>query len=224
MFLTGHLQPVPCPDPEAGLYIRTRQGAPGAGSRAWRLRALLCHARQLAPQHRALEGQHFFVCHSEPSSGLVPVLAAPGEVVRVALPEDHLGYQVGEAMQIHSGGTLLATPHAVAAPRPALSGGISRNTLAVFMQPRWVGGRGGRGGVGGWGAVCEPACPILAPASPAAPGSCRLRQHRNAAACRRWDVVMDAPPGVDASKIGVGQWQPGVTFGEFSGRTLAAYH
>jgi hypothetical protein len=40
----------------------------------------------------------------------------------------------------------------------------------------------------------------------------------------RWDSPMEAPPGVDPSKIGVGQWVPGVSFGEFSRRTFDKYY
>ncbi len=96
---------VPCPDPEAGLYIRNRHG----------------------------------------------------DVVKVAIPPDHIGFQVGkagtrpdiscsadrflnlsqvgEAMQVHSGGLLRATPHYVRTASSNGSLGISRSTFAVFMQP-----------------------------------------------------------------------------------------
>ena len=37
-------------------------------------------------------------------------------------------------MQVHSGGLLQATPHYVAAAEAV---GVSRNTFAVFMQPRY---------------------------------------------------------------------------------------
>lgn len=36
-----------------------------------------------------------------------------------------------------SGGLLVATPHCVRAPRAPSALGLARNTLAVFMQPRW---------------------------------------------------------------------------------------
>lgn len=123
MFLDTQCRPVQSPDPQAGLYVKTREG----------------------------------------------------QVVKVNIQQDELGFQMGEAMQIHSGGFLQATPHCVKAPRPQLSAGISRNTLAVFMQPRW-------------------------------------------------DSPMDPPPGVDLETIGVGQWVPGLTFGEFSSRTIQQYY
>ena len=36
-----------------------------------------------------------------------------GGLVRVSMPSDHLAFQIGETAQIHSGGILQATPHAV---------------------------------------------------------------------------------------------------------------
>jgi len=75
---------VSCPDPEAGLYIRTRTG----------------------------------------------------EEVRVAIPADHLAFQLGEASQIHTGGLLRATPHYVRTPTLGAED-LSRSTFAVFMQPQW---------------------------------------------------------------------------------------
>ena len=48
----------------------------------------------------------------------------------------HLLLQVGESMQIHSGGLLRATPHFVRSASSPAAAGVSRNTFAVFMQPR----------------------------------------------------------------------------------------
>lgn len=61
------------------------------------------------------------------------VHARTGETVRVAIPRDALAFQIGETAQVHSGGALHATPHYVRAPRGAP--GMSRGTLAVFMEP-----------------------------------------------------------------------------------------
>ena len=47
-----------------------------------------------------------------------------------------IGYSFLWVWQVMSGGLLQATPHCVKAPRREVSGGVSRNTLAVFMQPR----------------------------------------------------------------------------------------
>ncbi|KAL3162235.1 hypothetical protein ABBQ32_009935 [Trebouxia sp. C0010 RCD-2024] len=116
---------VPSPDPQAGLYIRARQG---------------------------------------------------GEVTQVCIPSDHIAFQMGEAMQVMSGGLLRATPHCVRAPRRDMSGGVSRNTLAVFMQPRW-------------------------------------------------DHILETPEGCSLdSQVGVGQWQPGISFGDFAERTVQRYY
>ncbi|EFN54659.1 hypothetical protein CHLNCDRAFT_135248 [Chlorella variabilis] len=72
----------------------------------------------------------------DPQSGL-HVKDRSGHVIQVAIPEDHVGFQIGEAMQVHSGGLLRGTPHCVVAPRPEFSAGVSRNTFAVFTQPKW---------------------------------------------------------------------------------------
>jgi isopenicillin N synthase-like dioxygenase len=54
-----------------------------------------------------------------------------GEQVRVSLPADACGFQIGETSQIQSGGLLQATPHAVMTYCP----GVSRESFALFMQP-----------------------------------------------------------------------------------------
>jgi len=53
-------------------------------------------------------------------------------IVHVDLAPDSLGFQLGETLQILSGGKFEATQHAVKAP-PSLS--IGRTSLAVFLQP-----------------------------------------------------------------------------------------
>jgi isopenicillin N synthase-like dioxygenase len=53
---------------------------------------------------------------TDPTSGLY-VLSRGGELVRVAMPSDVLAFQIGETAQIHSGGLLQATPHAVRGSR-----------------------------------------------------------------------------------------------------------
>jgi len=74
------------------------------------------------------------VPNPDPASGLY-IKDRHGEVIKALIPPGHVAYQVGEAMQIHSGGLLRATPHCVKAAAGRQSSGISRNTLAVFMQP-----------------------------------------------------------------------------------------
>lgn len=55
-----------------------------------------------------------------------------GAVVRVTMPGDCMAFQIGETAMIHSGGVLQATPHSVQA---AEAEGVSRSTLAIFMEP-----------------------------------------------------------------------------------------
>lgn len=82
MFFDSEGKEIPCPDPKAGLYIRSRQG----------------------------------------------------RTVRVTMPADCVAYQIGETAQVHTGGILQATPHCVQAANVP---GVSRGTLAVFMEPEW---------------------------------------------------------------------------------------
>lgn len=63
------------------------------------------------------------------------VMSRHSELFKVNLPKDHIGFQIGETAQIHSGGVLQATPHAVkGSPVPH----ISRESFAVFMEPMWM--------------------------------------------------------------------------------------
>ena len=57
-----------------------------------------------------------------------------GEVCKVRAGADELCFQIGETAQILSGGELKATPHAVFTEGKLDN--ISRNTFAVFMEPR----------------------------------------------------------------------------------------
>uniref|UniRef100_A0A0G4F2K0 Non-haem dioxygenase N-terminal domain-containing protein n=1 Tax=Chromera velia CCMP2878 TaxID=1169474 RepID=A0A0G4F2K0_9ALVE len=63
------------------------------------------------------------------------VKSRTGEVVRVVTPPGCLAFQIGEAEQLMTGGILQATPHCV---RPPSKKGVSRSTLAVFMEPEWA--------------------------------------------------------------------------------------
>jgi len=76
------------------------------------------------------------VPNPDPNSGLY-VISRNGKQVKVAVPKDHLAFQIGETAQIHSGGLLQATPHCVQAASGDKSAGISRETFAVFMEPQW---------------------------------------------------------------------------------------
>lgn len=56
------------------------------------------------------------------------------ELLKIMIPLDHIGYQIGETAQVQSGGYLQATPHAV---RGSYVPDISRETYAVFMEPMY---------------------------------------------------------------------------------------
>jgi len=60
-----------------------------------------------------------------------------GGVFKVLIDKDTLAFQVGEALQVLSGGALQATPHCVLAPSDAGSRSMTRCTFALFMQPYW---------------------------------------------------------------------------------------
>lgn len=69
----------------------------------------------------------------DPKAGLY-IQSRKKELVKISLPSDCIGFQIGETFQILSGGLLQATPHAV---RQALSPAITRETFAVFMEPEF---------------------------------------------------------------------------------------
>ncbi|KAJ7770864.1 Clavaminate synthase-like protein [Mycena maculata] len=69
-----------------------------------------------------------------PSSGLY-IRTRGGDLTKVSIPVDCLAFQTGEALEVATGGTLRATPHCVRAGAGAPADQISRETLAVFMQP-----------------------------------------------------------------------------------------
>eukprot|EP01041_Mallomonas_annulata_P009710 gene9710-20189_t len=80
-----------------------------------------------------LDSMGSVVSHPDPHAGLY-VKARTGEIVHVVFPDDHIGFQIGETAQIHSGGLLQATPHSV---RSSTMSGVSRESFAVFMEPMW---------------------------------------------------------------------------------------
>ncbi|BDA45318.1 hypothetical protein COCOBI_07-1050 [Coccomyxa sp. Obi] len=98
-----------------------------------------------------------------------------GRDVRAAFPADHIAYQMGEAMQVHSGGLLRATMHCVRGAAGPAAAGVTRHSFALFMQPRW-------------------------------------------------DEAMELPEGAQAAEVGVGQYRPGLNFGQFSELTVKQYY
>jgi hypothetical protein len=85
MYLNEDGIEIPSPDPQAGLYIRTRTGT----------------------------------------------------IIHIVTPPNCLAFQIGETAQIHTGGVLQATPHAVRGAKQGGEGGgiISREMFALFMEP-----------------------------------------------------------------------------------------
>lgn len=57
-----------------------------------------------------------------------------GDIIKMAHGPNDLAFQVGETLQIHSGGLLHATPHAVKF-MDDVPDNVARSTLALFMEP-----------------------------------------------------------------------------------------
>ncbi|KAK1924791.1 Clavaminate synthase-like protein [Papiliotrema laurentii] len=55
--------------------------------------------------------------------------------VQVHIPPDCLAFQTGEALQVLTGGRLVATPHFVSGKAPTAGAPVSRETFAFFLQP-----------------------------------------------------------------------------------------
>ncbi|KAF2737151.1 Clavaminate synthase-like protein [Polyplosphaeria fusca] len=70
----------------------------------------------------------------DPKAGLY-IHSRTGEVKKVAIPRDCLGFQTGEALEIITRGKFKAVPHFVRGAGPGAGGNVARNTLAVFTQP-----------------------------------------------------------------------------------------
>ncbi len=73
------------------------------------------------------------VVNTDSTAGLY-IRSRSSELIKVNIPTDHIAFQIGETAQIHSGGILQATPHAV---RGSTMPNVSRETFAVFMEPNW---------------------------------------------------------------------------------------
>ena len=137
LYLRGS-EEVPCPDPNAGLHIRARDGSIvkatiGAEQVLWQMCFnvdIWCTCfRQIALLRLA-----------QCSQLLWPASHTPSEMpLNNTVPVVQLAFQVGESMQVHSGGLLQATPHFVRACSGPAAVGVSRNTFAVFMQPKCAG-------------------------------------------------------------------------------------
>eukprot|EP00884_Botryococcus_braunii_P010376 jgi/Botrbrau1/1933/Bobra.0005s0032.2 len=116
----------------------------------------MLHYFPVSPQDTCHSGDHWCGWHTDTGSltGLVAAQFMQGDiqvpspndgsglhvknrkgvVFRVTFPSNRLAFQIGEVMQILSGGILKATPHYVKA---GSTPGVSRDTFALFMQP-WL--------------------------------------------------------------------------------------
>ncbi|CAJ1356301.1 unnamed protein product [Effrenium voratum] len=81
-------------------------------------------------------------------SGGLYIQGRDRSVIRVSLPPDCLGFQIGEASQILSGGVLVATPHQVRPLAGKQERPICRETFALFIEPQWDAPIGPPEGVG----------------------------------------------------------------------------
>ena len=135
---------VPCPDPEAGLYVVDREG----------------------------------------------------DSVRVDIPEDCMALQLGECVQVITGGALVATPHCVRGPRPGLSA---------------------RGAGGGGAKVARIAHPCFIDAAPDFPLSMP-------SGTTRGDVLAHTLGASKVPPLGDRWTRDGVAFGDFLATTFSHYY
>jgi hypothetical protein len=161
----------------------------------------------------------------DPHAGLY-IRSRSGQLVHVSVPPDALAFQIGETAQVHSGGVLLATPHCVRAATGPGAAGVSRGTMAVFMEPEWHGAM---------------ACPGMRPGqttTAAVLGKEEAEEGAGAdqggdggaspASAAAWARVLRGARG-ELLPRGVptlaSRWDgPHQTFGEFTTKTLAAYY
>ena len=94
----------------------------------------LCSAMYLSNPNDPKSAEPTIVPSPSPSSGLY-IRTRGGELRRVAIPVDGLAFQIGEALELATDGSLRATPHCVRVGREAGATGVSRETFALFMQP-----------------------------------------------------------------------------------------
>lgn len=80
------------------------------------------------------EGQE--VNYSDPNVGLHGQ-TKDGSVIKVCVPKDCMIIQIGEALEVKTGGLIKALPHAVIPykRRDPLQNPISRNSMALFIDP-----------------------------------------------------------------------------------------
>lgn len=111
-----------------------------------------------------------------------------GKLVHAKLPANALAFQVGETAQIHTGGLLQATPHAVRGCKG--SSNVSRETFAIFMEPEYH-------------------------------SKMDLPVGRSLADTQCIEAEQHLPSTVRTLRS---RWKMGMSFGEFSNATFAAFH
>lgn len=126
---------------------------------------------------------------SDPKAGLY-IKARNGQLVHAKLPPNSIAYQIGETAQIHTGGILKATPHAVRGCSNSNNNNISRETFAVFMEPEYH------------STMSLPAGRTLS----------------------NTQCIEDERYLPISVKTLQSRWKLGMTFGEFSNATFAAFH
>jgi len=124
----------------------------------------------------------------DPKAGLY-IKARNGQLVHAKLPPNSIAYQIGETAQIHTGGILKATPHAVRGCSNS-NNNISRETFAVFMEPEYH-------------------------------STMSLPEWRTLADTQCVEDEKYLPQSVKTLRS---RWKLGMTFGEFSNATFAAFH
>ncbi|KAF7792480.1 hypothetical protein EIP86_003521 [Pleurotus ostreatoroseus] len=92
----------------------------------------LCSAMYLQQQPH---GPPSVVNAPSSSSGLY-IRTRGGELTKVSIPIDCLAFQTGEALELATAGKLRATPHCVRVGSAPGADRISRETFALFMQPK----------------------------------------------------------------------------------------
>lgn len=74
----------------------------------------------------------------DPEAGLY-VADRSGESIHVSIPQDCMAVQIGECLQILTGGVVVATPHCVRGPRPGWKGpGSSSARVARISHPCFI--------------------------------------------------------------------------------------
>ncbi|GAB5033508.1 Hypothetical protein NocV09_01400420 [Nannochloropsis oceanica] len=165
-----------------------------------------------------VEGREVDVCSSTSSSassnseddeeeeddGGLYALSRGGEVVKILLLPHQLAFQIGETAQIHSGGLLRATPHAVKGSTTRTKKGLSRETFAVFMEP-------------------EMHEPMTMPEGRTVDDVCKKQGIMESDGGKECEGREGGRVGVSVPSL-ASRWDPSIDFAEFTSRTLKSYY